>query len=74
MDIYTTHKIPFEIGTWARGHKFDITAVRLSRSLMKIERLHKELAALENQIDAADQELADDVKIARNKMEKQDAA
>lgn len=73
MDIYTTYRIPFEVGTWARGHKFDITAVRLSRALIKIDDIEIQIAALQKQSDKVHEGLAKDIMIARTKMETHDA-
>ena len=73
MDIYTTYKIPFEVGTWARGHKFDITAVKMTRKLMKLDQIETQMSVLQKEADAINDELAKDIIAAMAKLKVQDA-
>ena len=57
MDIYSTHKVPFNVAVWARGHKFHPTAVQITRDLKSIAKIEEEYTELEQRKERAEQAL-----------------
>jgi hypothetical protein len=74
FDIYSDMRVPFAVGAWARGHKFDLTAVKLTRALMVLESLQSQQDDLQKRVDKAQQQLTEAIADATAKMEKSDGA
>ena len=72
MDIYATHKVPFDLATYCRGHKFSLAAVELSKALKEMERVGKLVSELEAMNEHAQDRLDNALKEVRKKMNEQD--
>jgi hypothetical protein len=59
MDIYSHHRIPFNLGVWARNHKFHPTAVKMARGLKLIAEIDQKMLDLEQTKEDAEQALRD---------------
>ncbi len=68
LDIYSDHRIPFMIGTWARAHKFNTTAVSLSRTVTAIREKEAAIKRAEHDLAALEQTLAAHIANAEDKM------
>ena len=69
MDIYSNHLIPFSLGIWARTHKFNPTAVQMTKDLQLIAKLDEESKLLERRKEAAEAALKATLLIAEQKLE-----
>lgn len=69
MDIYGTMRVPFDIATWFRGHKFSSEAVAATRHLRRLDEIETQIAALQNEATAVERRLAVTLCDAKKKME-----
>lgn len=69
MDIYTDPRIPFNLGVWARGHKFNVIAVQMTRHLQSITKIDGQIAALQRSKDAEQAALDTTLERARQELE-----
>ncbi len=72
MDIYSNHRISFNAGVWARGHKFNKTAVAMTNKLQLIARLQSDILAIERQLEEEEHNLSELVRQAEEKQREQD--
>ena len=49
LDVYSDLRVPFEVAAWARGHKFNVVAVNISRDIKALNKLREDILALEKQ-------------------------
>ena len=68
-DIYSDPRIPFDVSTWLRGHKFNPVAVNITRSLHECETCKAGIAALEQQLEHEEQKLRALIAQAKQRME-----
>lgn len=69
FDVYSDPRVPFDVATWARGHRFDVTAVGMTKKLVKLDDLKNKLAKLEDEIEQEEIALQTMVDQAKGKME-----
>ena len=51
MDIYSDMRVPFNVAVWARSHKYDKTAVQITRALLRLKEIKAQIEALEQEAD-----------------------
>lgn len=69
MDVYSDMRVPFDVATWLRGHRFSPVAVNITRALTEDKDLAERIERLERERTAREQNLRDLIQEARNKME-----
>jgi hypothetical protein len=74
FDIYSDMRVPFDVSTWARMHKFSTEAVNLTRALRKHQALEAQMESIQKQIDANTDEIHTAVSSVKTKMEGSDRA
>ena len=47
FDAYSDMRVPFDVATWFRQHKFSVPAVNALRCLKEIKAIDEQIAALE---------------------------
>lgn len=72
MDILTTHHVSLNAAIWARGHKYNITAVALVKQLQLIAELEKQRDVVQGKLDNAEAEIKSLVEVAEFKQRKSD--
>lgn len=72
MDIYSDMRIPFDIGTWLRGHKFNVTSVAITKKLQECDSISAQIRALEDAQSQAEGELGFLIEEAKLKMTTED--
>ncbi len=73
FDVYSDMRIPFDVATWMRGHKFNPVSVNVTKQLQSLDDLKLRREKIEREIDAQEENLKDLITQARNKMEEADA-
>ncbi len=68
LDIYSDHQIPFMVGTWARAHKFNPTAVALTKTLNDIEAKKIGIRTAELELEMLESKLKQHISDAEEKM------
>jgi hypothetical protein len=69
LDVYSDLKVPFEVATWARGHRFNVVAVDIARSIKTLKAIAETRERLETQEEEIEAELRNHIALARKKME-----
>lgn len=69
LDEYSDMMVSFDVAAWARGHKFNITAVKLSHELRVREQLIKERDRIQTMIDQSEEAIKKHQDDARVKMQ-----
>lgn len=69
LDKYSDHRIPFMVGTWARAHKFNPTAVNLSKALEDIDKTRAAIVAKEKELEDKEAHLRALIADAEKRME-----
>lgn len=69
FDIYSDHRIPFMVGTWARAHRFNPTAVDLARSLVRLDNMKAQIAKIERDMETEEANLRAVIAKAEERME-----
>lgn len=68
LDVYSALEVPFDVATWARGHRYSPTAVDIAKNLRRKAELRKELEATEKAIEETEATLTTLIEAARDKM------
>ena len=68
-DVYSDLKVPFDVGTWCRGHLFNVTAVNIARDVRALKQLRANIEHLEQQETELELRLSTFIDDARKKME-----
>ena len=70
MDLYSDMQVPFEVAVWARAHRFNTTAIGITRSLLRRNQLTAEMDRIEKEREEVEAELRAMCVEAQSKMEK----
>lgn len=68
MDVYSVLEVPFDVATWARGHRYSPVAVDIAKNIRNKEELQKGLNALYDAIEKNEASLVALIEVARDKM------
>lgn len=69
FDTYSDMRVPFDVATWFRAHKFSVPAVNALRCLKQIKEIDEQIAALEAKRELAEQGLKIHTDAGRKMME-----
>jgi hypothetical protein len=72
MDAFSDMRVPFDVSTWLRKHRYNVTTVAIRKTLAADADLAERIERLEREREAQEGNLRDLIEEARMKMESAD--
>lgn len=57
MDIYSDMRIPLDVAIWARSHKFNVGATKLTRAIQRVNQAQLALSQAQQSMEDAEEQL-----------------